>query len=50
MYSPGILPVVSNEFGKAILSEILSCTSSMVEWSWKGEIPGALWSGKGPRG
>ena len=39
VYIPGILPVVSNDFGKAFLREIISHTSwrviSGVEWSLK---------------
>ena len=33
VYTPGILPVVSNEWGNAFLSEIMSCTSFTEQWS-----------------
>ena len=32
VYAPGILPIVSTDFGKAFLREIRSHTSGMVEW------------------
>ena len=33
VYTPGMLPVVSNEWGNAFFSEIMSCTSFTEQWS-----------------
>ena len=50
MYTPSILPVMSNGFGKVFLSETMSCTSLMIEWSSKGEILVSKGLGNGLRG
>ena len=35
VYTPGILPVVSKDWGNAFLREIISCTSfTLYLWSW----------------
>ena len=50
VYATDILFVVSNDFGKAFMREIMSHRSWSVKWSWKGEISGIEQSWKGPRG
>ena len=50
VYTLGMLPVVSNDFGGAFLRETMSGTSFIVEWSLNWAIFGVKWSWKGPRG
>ena len=49
MYAPGILPYYQRTWEMLFLREIISHTSFMVEWSYKGAIICIKWSWRGPR-